>query len=166
MYHHGMNIDYIKAYIPSTIAASIVSIVLGIIYSVVIFDNDMRLLNPIITVGCSVALYSTLNFILKFFKANKQGINILLFCVSVTLFLYFSWVWWLFQVTRYDYIVFQPRHICWLITKTAELGAWEIMEWRPRGWNLYLFWIFETLVILAPIIYKTFMVTITNRDKH
>ena len=62
---------------------------------------------------------------------------------------YAQWVAWVFASSKQEIVAFTPAQLWTVIQYVDENGAWSVFGSTPTGWELYIYWGLEALVIVG-----------------
>ena len=132
------------------VAGLVSSAVLGAVYGYLIWYNPFIYVNFFATLICAGLCGASVSLAAKASKVRNDGF-VLWSGLAVGVFcLYSGWVFWLYAATEQTY--FSPTDPEWIFTfigDVAEVGAWTIFDWTPKGGALYAIWAIEAVMIVG-----------------
>jgi hypothetical protein len=140
----------------SPIGGVVLSLVIGVgaaailafAYSFIDWYNPIIYLTCLATCGLSFVTGVAVVFGLTLGKVRNRMVGALIGLVAGFASLYFAWVFFLWILSGYEALLFNPNLILALIQLIGENGLWEIKGSTPTGWGLYTFWLIEAGIML------------------
>jgi len=119
------------------------------------FYMNFIVLNIIVALLCGTFIAVITVFGGNTGKVNNRFTHTLFGFVFGLIAVYTSWVIWLYAISGWDALFFQPSEILDIIVMISDVGVWSIFEFTPTGNILLTFWGLEAITIAGIASYLT-----------
>ena len=134
--------------IASTLALGLVAAaLLGFIYGIVTYYIPFIYLNAILAFFFGLGLGLALAMVARWTKIRNRAAFIAISTVIGLGGVYFAWVAWIYAVTEFEMLLWNPLAILEIQQLIMMTGAWEIFGQTMQGMPLMLVWLIEAVLI-------------------
>ena len=134
--------------IASTLALGLVAAaLLGFIYGIVTYFIPFIYLNAILAFFFGLGLGLALAMVARWTKIRNRAAFIAISTVVGLGGVYFAWVAWIYAITEFEMLLWNPLEILEIQQLIMMTGAWEIFGQTMQGMPLMLVWLIEAVLI-------------------
>lgn len=131
------------------LGAGLCSILLGVAYGIGNYFSPSVYINVFLPFGVGLAVGGMVYLIAKWTHIRNMAVVIVSGLVFGLLLEYTAFVAWIFALSNWEYIIYQPQDMKSLLAFIAVDGAWEMFGMVFKGAILYTVWALELIIILG-----------------
>jgi hypothetical protein len=122
---------------------------LGAAYGYGVYYIPLVWLNMLLVIAYGFCVGLCVQYGAKRGKVRNNALLLLGGLVAGLMAEYANWVWYIFALSKQDTLAYMPADIWQIILNINAQGVWSVFDSTPTGFELWLYWGAEALVIVG-----------------
>lgn len=135
-----------------TVIIVLIAGLLAALYAIIDRYNPFIYINFLATLFLGAFVGAGVLFAVNVGKVRSPSVKWFLALFGAFFAVYVNWVVYLYSLSNYEYLFFDPVLIFNVLVELGEQGTWSFKSTKPTGWGLYSIWLLEAGVIIGSAI--------------